>query len=179
MLNVRPYAKVNGPRQVPILSSANGVPFLRLTKPQPANLSRVLRQKLDRRLERFHERVILSHYEMPLATQEDQWDEMLRRELGLVEGHGEARWADAVALAQRENVKWYEQEMAKDRLTAAKMQKIVDQETALAIQEGRPIARGRKERQKAGFGDSAKAKAKAKAKKKAQAKAIPKPKKRK
>lgn len=141
VLNARPYANVTGPRKVPIIAGANGIPFLRLTKPQPAALSRVLRQKLARRISRFHNRVELGNYWLPLAKQEDEWDVLMMAQLKLREDR--VKWTDAVYEAERQNVVTYEEELARDRETARRMQGIVDQETKLVLSEGQTIVRGR------------------------------------
>lgn len=142
VLNNRPYAQVTGQRQVPRIASANGVPFLRLTKPQPAALSRVLRQKLDRRIERFHRRVELQNYWLPLAQQEDEWDEFVSPQLKTQEDG--TKWADAMREAERLNAAEYEAELAADALLTRKMQRIVDAETEMVLKEGREVVTGRK-----------------------------------
>ncbi|KAF2748138.1 hypothetical protein M011DRAFT_422345 [Sporormia fimetaria CBS 119925] len=151
VLRVRPYEKVNGPRHVPILSTANRIPFLRLRKPQPASLSRVLRQKLDRRIEIFERRILLGNYWLPLTVQEDRWDQILREELGIpegTEGTREGKWSDAVRKAYADNTKQYETEVTRDKAIADKMLEIVDKETELALKEGQKIVRGRRVRAK-------------------------------
>lgn len=142
VLNNRPYAQVTGQRQVPRIASANGIPFLRLTKPQPAALSRVLRQKLARRVERFHRRVELQNYWLPLARQEDEWDELILPQLRRREDR--IKWADVVHEAERQNGLIYEAELSRDAMVIQKMQDIVDAETELALKEGREVIRGRK-----------------------------------
>ncbi|KAF2691337.1 hypothetical protein K458DRAFT_287291 [Lentithecium fluviatile CBS 122367] len=165
VLNVRPYAKTSGPRHVPILAAANGIPFLRLTKPQPPALSRVLRQKLDRKIERFHLRTLLLNYWVPIGRQEDEWDAILERECGFRdenepeegwngEGNGRSgavaempvKWADAMLAAIQENVQAYEKEIQTDKRTVEKMMAIVDAEMELAKREGQTVVRGRKRR---------------------------------
>jgi hypothetical protein len=145
VLAVRPYARVTGARRVPVLASANGIPFLRLTKPQPASLSRVLRQKLARRMETFHARIELQNYWLPLAQQEDEWDELVAAEgeKGMEQGAEEGRWVDVVLKAREENVEVYEEWSRRDRGIVKKMQGIVDRETALVLKEGREVVRGR------------------------------------
>ncbi|KAF2632246.1 hypothetical protein BU25DRAFT_331967 [Macroventuria anomochaeta] len=142
VLNVRPYAQVSGARKVPVMASANGIPFLRLTKPQPASLSRVIRQKLTRRIGRFHQRIELGKYWLPLAKQEDEWDMLMVAQLGRREDR--IKWTDAVNEAEKQNVATYEEELAKDREIAKKMQGIVDEETRLALKEGQEVVRGGK-----------------------------------
>lgn len=142
VLNVRPYAQVSGARKVPVLASANGIPFLRLTKPQPAALSRVLRQKLARRIERFHRKVELQNYWLPLAKQEDEWDSLINAQLKRREDR--INWTDAMYEAERLNVATTENEVRKDQEIIKKMQDIVDEETSLALKEGQMLIRGRK-----------------------------------
>lgn len=166
VLNVRPYAKTTGPRHVPILASANGIPFLRLTKPQPPALSRVIRQKLHRRNERFHRSVLLSNYWIPIARQEDEWDDILYREVGIRDETGRGGevkkvrdrgkhgakggmtkpggWVSVMLEAHEENWQAYEKDIATDKEIAKKMLAIVDEETRLAKLEGQTVVRGRK-----------------------------------
>lgn len=140
---MRPYAKTSGPRHVPIMASANGIPFLRLTKPQPPALSRVLRQRLERKIVLFDTKVLLSNWWLPMCKQEDEWDMLINAQLKEPE-EDTVRWTDAIRLSERENQEAYEKDLRKDRETTKKMQTIVDLETELALQEGQTIIRGRK-----------------------------------
>ncbi|KAI1116501.1 hypothetical protein F5Y14DRAFT_67048 [Nemania sp. NC0429] len=63
-----------GRRKVPRLEMASDFPFLRLTKPQPALLSRVLRQKLLKRAARAVRFKELGADAMPDAQAEDDWE---------------------------------------------------------------------------------------------------------
>lgn len=144
VLNVRPYAEVSGHRKVPIIASANGIPFLRLTKPQPPALSRVLRQKLERRITRFHKKVELTNYWLPIASHEDEWDVLMAAQLRHREDR--AMWTDAIHEADRQNQALYDEDIAKDKEIIGKMQRIVDKETKLALKEGQTIVRGRRKR---------------------------------
>ncbi|KAH7130770.1 hypothetical protein B0J11DRAFT_483652 [Dendryphion nanum] len=146
VLAVRPRTNVFGPRHVPILSSANGIPFLRLTKPQPPSLSRILRTRLKKMDTLFHNRVLLNNYYSPLAQHEDEWDDLMRRQHGVQSEGGmydQVRWMDAVVDSLDVNNKAWEYETGKTRTMAREMQNIVDQEMELAKQEGRKIVRGR------------------------------------
>ncbi|KNG88979.1 hypothetical protein ANOM_002188 [Aspergillus nomiae NRRL 13137] len=69
----RPRPVVSGKRRVPVLVNARGVPFLRIKKPQPKNLSGVIR--LDR--------------ELLFANDEDNWD-------ALTTGSEPDTWAEGV-----------------------------------------------------------------------------------
>jgi hypothetical protein len=142
VLNVRPYAQTSGPRHVPILASANGIPFLRLTKPQPPTLSQVLHQRLERKTELFDTKVLLDNWWLPICQQEDKWDVLMNEQLKKREDT--VRWTDAVRLSQSENQEAYEKDLKKDRQITRKMQRIVDMETELALKEGQTIVRGRK-----------------------------------
>lgn len=81
--------------------------------------------------------------------QEDEWDEVLKEEIGFEEGlEGEMRFVDPIVLCVRENEKRHEQELAADDRIARQMLGIVVQETKLAIAEGQKVGRGRKGRRK-------------------------------
>ncbi|KAJ5089492.1 hypothetical protein N7532_008176 [Penicillium argentinense] len=72
----RPHP-VKGIRKVPSLVSARGMPFLRIKKPQPKNLSGVLRNKLEKRWKRILRRDRLSE-DLLFAQDEDAWDRLTR-----------------------------------------------------------------------------------------------------
>ncbi|KAF1841154.1 uncharacterized protein K460DRAFT_322075 [Cucurbitaria berberidis CBS 394.84] len=144
VLNVRPYAKTSGPRHVPIIATANGVPFLRLTKPQPPALSRVLRQRLERKQALFNRKIFLANWWMPLCKQEDGWDEHMTAQL--MKREDKVKWVEAIHLSEKENQEAYDRNVDKDREMSRKMQKIVDLETELALKEGQTIVRGRQKR---------------------------------
>ncbi|KAF2832960.1 hypothetical protein CC86DRAFT_389366 [Ophiobolus disseminans] len=148
VLNVRPYAKTSGPRHVPVIASANGIPFLRLTKPQPPALSRMLRQRLAKKIRVFDTKIMLGNWWLPMSKREDEWDAIVNMQTGSkVNGHDDGvRWVDAVRLSERENQEAYERDQTKERMVTRKMQKIVDLETELALKEGRTITRGRNRR---------------------------------
>ncbi|EAW10638.1 LYR motif-containing protein [Aspergillus clavatus NRRL 1] len=71
----RPRPEVNGKRHIPVLVSARGVPFLRIKKPQPKNLSGVIRTKLDKRWRRIERRERLG-LDLLFAKDEDHWDQL-------------------------------------------------------------------------------------------------------
>lgn len=65
-------------RRVPVLEKANFMPFLRLTKPQPAEVSRLIRQKIVRMT-----KVVAALQEMMEGTREaaeweDQWERIVQ-----------------------------------------------------------------------------------------------------
>ena len=102
----------------------------------------MLRQKLARRIERFHRRVELQNYWLPLAKQEDEWDTLMTAQLRKREDN--IKWTDVVHEAEKQNGAIYEEELAKDKEIIKKMQSIVDEETKLALKEGQEVIRGRK-----------------------------------
>lgn len=83
-----------------------------------------------------------------MAQQEDEWDVLVNLRAGRnVDAEDEnVRWVDAIKMSERENQAAYEKDLAKDRGYIRKMQRIVDLETKLALEEGQTIIRGRKKR---------------------------------
>lgn len=73
----RPRLNLTGKRKVPVLVNARGIPFLRIKKPQPRNLSGVIRSKLEKRWNRIVIRDRL-HVELLFAKDEDAWDHLTR-----------------------------------------------------------------------------------------------------
>ncbi|KAI8953031.1 hypothetical protein F4801DRAFT_169050 [Xylaria longipes] len=68
-----------GRRKIPRLDLAADYPFLRLTKPQPVLLSRVLRQKLAKRSTQIATLQVLREESLPAAEEEDEWDKAVAR----------------------------------------------------------------------------------------------------
>ncbi|KAI0450818.1 hypothetical protein F5B21DRAFT_517174 [Xylaria acuta] len=77
----RPQAELGGTgrRKIPRLDLASDFPFLRLTKPEPALLSRVLRQKMAKRFARMESLIDLKEAQLPAAELEDEWDAAMAR----------------------------------------------------------------------------------------------------
>ncbi|KAL4910654.1 hypothetical protein BDW74DRAFT_1180 [Aspergillus multicolor] len=71
----RPLAKVSGKRHIPVLVSASGIPFLRIKKPQPQSLSRMIRSKVNERQKMMDRRAELEP-DMLFAKDEDAWDDL-------------------------------------------------------------------------------------------------------
>lgn len=72
----RPRCSVAGQRQIPKLVNARGIPFLRIKKPQPQNLSRIIRYKLrfkDKLIER-RDRLLV---EALFAKDEEDWERLI------------------------------------------------------------------------------------------------------
>jgi hypothetical protein len=93
-------------------------------------------------MKNFHMKVELINYWLPLAKQEDHWDNLITAQV--MQREDTVKWVDAIYLADGENQRAYDAELAKNKEITAKMQKIVDLETELALKEGQTIIRGRK-----------------------------------
>jgi hypothetical protein len=81
-----------------------------------------------------------------MARQEDEWDALVTEQAGRKVDNNDdgVRWVDAVELSVRENQDAHEKDQTRDSELRRKMQRIVDQETRLALEEGQTIVRGRK-----------------------------------
>jgi hypothetical protein len=73
----RPLGSVEGTRKVPFLVNAAGLPFIRWKKPQPENVSRVLKTKLAVRQRRLDEMDAVEGKLAPMADREDEWDRLV------------------------------------------------------------------------------------------------------
>ena len=138
-----PLSKLSGGvRKVPSLDEANGIPFLRIRKPESHGLSRVIRQKLHKRQWRITRVIKLKEADTAEAAWEDDWDKAVNdllprqrgREAGGLRGGG-----DTFGQAVRKNIThlttMLEAERV-DRIARGKaMWNIVEAETALAEKE--------------------------------------------
>ncbi|KAL3464739.1 hypothetical protein BJX64DRAFT_89304 [Aspergillus heterothallicus] len=123
----RPRGVVNGRRRVPAFINAHGVPFLLFKKPQPQNLSRVIRQKLDHRwslIER-RERLRVDRY---FAEDEDEWDR-------LTSGTEKGNWSDAARISFYETHAYIQAVDEKRTELAQSMWNVVLAERELAKKE--------------------------------------------
>ncbi|PGH32199.1 hypothetical protein GX50_05038 [[Emmonsia] crescens] len=123
----RPRPHVNGPRHVPMLVDARGIPFLRIKKPEPPSLSRTLRSKLDARWKKILRRDQLED-DVYLAQQEDKWDRIVDQSDG-------ARWESIVAECLGYTIKTIRHEDQKNKELAQKMWEVVLKERELAEKE--------------------------------------------
>ncbi|KAI1436521.1 hypothetical protein GGR50DRAFT_226933 [Xylaria sp. CBS 124048] len=149
----RPLSELGGSgrRQIPRLDLADGVPFLRIKKPQPALLSRVLRQKIVRRVKRVESAKQMLNEDMEDARLEDDWEEQVADLLADEEDDNRA-WNDSVydarpggrnetyasALHQygvKEMTALLETERVDRVARADAMRKLIAEETVLATQE--------------------------------------------
>ncbi|KAL1622850.1 hypothetical protein SLS54_004870 [Diplodia seriata] len=133
-----------GVRRVPQLVSANLFPMLRLGRPQPRSLSRVLTDKIKQRQRRLDLRKEAQEYRAVLARGEDVWDRLVgvaREESGksgedegLKEGE-EALWEDEPARMVRIISAQLGAQKREMEALVERMQGIVDKEAALAVVE--------------------------------------------
>lgn len=131
----RPFQDLSGRRHVPVLINANRVPFLRLKKPQPPFLSRIIRDTVRTRELRITRAERLSS-EIPIAEDEDQWDKTLYEHFALpYRDPQEKPWEREVKQAFDNNHKLQVEAIQKRADTAAEMYAIVQQEKALAQEE--------------------------------------------
>lgn len=132
----RPLGTVEGPRKIPSFVSANQLPFLRWKKPQPANVSRVLRDISEQRTKRMHNSYHLQDYYIPLAKYEDEWEGLLVKEFGTLDGeeHG-TRWTEGMELLGRELEEQIYQRDAKSGELMWKFMDIVKKEKQFAAVE--------------------------------------------
>lgn len=109
--------QANGRRRVPFLVNARGVPFLRFKKPQPQNLSGVIRSMLEKRWHRIEKRDRLRS-DLLFARDEDAWDH-------LTETVDTCQWAAEVEHALRDVEFKIDDTDRKKRAMAEAMWKIV------------------------------------------------------
>ncbi|KAI0483782.1 hypothetical protein F4859DRAFT_411691 [Xylaria cf. heliscus] len=154
----RPHEELGGTgrRKIPRLDMAGDFPFLRLKKPQPTELSRVLGQRIKKRVVRMEAAQEMEEYDIPEAALEDAWDEEMDR-LMREEGEGEdyeeeEEWPRRTrsgrntdpGLSYAASLRWYGLKDLRDRMTrerleqvarADAMRRLIKQEAALAAAE--------------------------------------------
>lgn len=131
----RPFLNLSGRRQVPFLVDANQVPFLRLKKPQPLFLSRIIRDNVNARERRLTLEARLAS-ELPIARDEDEWDQILYEHFELNDVDPEEKpWEREVKQALAKNHKLHVKAIQKRTDISAKMYAIFEQEKALAEEE--------------------------------------------
>ena len=118
---------VSGRRKIPVLVNARGIPFLRIKKPQPANLSGVIRNKLNKRWECIEVRDKLQ-MEVLLAKDEDAWDR-------LTHAGDEGSWAEQPRLALDKIYQKIHETDRKTREMAENMWQVVLRERAALAEE--------------------------------------------
>lgn len=126
-ITCRPRPVVSGKRRIPVLVNARGVPFLRIKKPQPMNLSGAIRSKLENRWRRIERRESLE-VALEIARGEDRWDQ-------LTHGQELATWSQVISDALTEvNNKIRESDLQNKKL-AKDMWNVVLAERKLAADE--------------------------------------------
>jgi len=142
---------------VPILTTTTrGYPFLRLRKPQSPFLSRVLRQKIKQRQQRF-DTVDAIDVGLEYAEAEAEWERNVMEQLaedgvpnkewmeteGKYWDRGSPGWTEAAARAKEEVLRSLMADQRKAKEVGEKMLDIVDKERELWRQE-----RGRRRHEK-------------------------------
>jgi hypothetical protein len=144
-----------GKRRVPNLVSAQGIPFLRYSKPQPISLSRVIRQKQDRDQKKWTQQESLKG-DIVIAQREDEWDEIVAGQEAEEQARGkggvkspldtngreevggpEASWKHEMVVAEGELYQQIKRSDWKNAEMGRKMWEIVVKERELAAQEKR------------------------------------------
>ncbi len=126
-----PLFELTGKRHVPVLFNANRIPVLRIKKPQPANLSGYIYNRIEQRQKRQDRRWELDA-EKTIAAHEDEWDALVNKQQ--VQGE-KIRWVDAVQMAAVEVQASLDLEKDKNRRMAERMQIVVDRERQLLEEE--------------------------------------------
>ncbi|KAI4837557.1 hypothetical protein E4T44_08290 [Aureobasidium sp. EXF-8845] len=134
-LRPRPAFSLPSRRRIPVLVSANKIPILRFTKPQPAALSHYIKSRVVNRQKRLDRKAALEA-QMEIAKGEDQWDRILYAQ-GLKDEAGGGKknnplWTKAVYDSYGYLVNAIETEGVKNREMAEKMVAIIDKEKELA-----------------------------------------------
>lgn len=140
MLDFRPVKNLSTKRHVPGFPIVNRIPFLRTRKPQPPNLGRVIRQKLDTKQKSLDYSHVLQGFHLPLAALEDHWDKIVAQQnRGSGKKHAfasEPLWEKSMkAEADVMHIKIVE-EKDKTWNMAKRMQQLLLQEKELAEEEG-------------------------------------------
>ncbi|KAL9130185.1 MAG: hypothetical protein Q9217_001579 [Psora testacea] len=144
----RPYLHLSGRRHIPKLVNACRFPFLRIKKPQPAQLSRMIRDSIETRENRIRRSQELQT-QIEIAKEEDEWDDILSRELGVSKIAGEGSWTTAPHDALGDIKQAHERVLKKRMEMAARMADIVEKEVALAAEEKRRRREIKHEKRKA------------------------------
>ncbi|KAL8985201.1 MAG: hypothetical protein Q9205_001022 [Flavoplaca limonia] len=114
-------------RRVPTIINANHIPFLRFKKPQSPFLSHMIRKKTDEREKRV---VRIQRLEklLPLAEDEDRWDDTVRKINGISSNDGGITWAWATREALTHVKKTHKDNTIKRMHTAQRMFDIVEEQ---------------------------------------------------
>ncbi|KAF2401315.1 hypothetical protein EJ06DRAFT_465476, partial [Trichodelitschia bisporula] len=130
-----PRPTVEGIRRVPRMISANQVPFIRWKKPQPRNVSRIIRWEIDNRRKETDRRHNLHDYYISITEHEDKWDSILEREFRIKNSREERAWCSVPQQQLREVNLASAHKAAEMEERVKKYQAVVDAEAALAEKE--------------------------------------------
>ena len=142
-----PLDELSGRRHVPVLFNAQGIPVLRIKKPQPQNLSSYINDRIEQRQKRHDLRHRIED-ELEIAKLEDVWDQIVA-EAAIDSGDGRGRaggkvrvwdarepqWSEELGKARKEINRILDEERMKNREMAEKMQGVVDREQQLFDEE--------------------------------------------
>lgn len=136
VFEARPRLLLPGRRQIPKLVSASGIPFLRFKKPQSPFLGRVIRDKLEQRINYFTQLRAVGELS-DVAALEDLWDKVLYRTHGLPADLmvGEMTWKEGIKCSLNDISDKLNAQEVKLIDMAKRMQTIVDGEKILARKE--------------------------------------------
>ena len=131
----RPYQNLSGRRHVPTLVDANRVPFLRIKKPQPPFLSRIIQATVKARNHRILKGEKLAK-ELSFAQDEEEWDRNLY-ELADLDSKNllEPRWQHETKQAVDDNNQRRIGAIQRRADVSAEMYAIIEKEKALAQEE--------------------------------------------
>ncbi|KAL8748823.1 MAG: hypothetical protein Q9199_008045, partial [Rusavskia elegans] len=121
-------------RRVPTMINANHIPFLRYKKPQSPFLSHMIRKKTDEREKRINRTQRLENL-IPLAEDEDRWDDIVRETNGVSRNDNGTTWACATREALSHVKRVHKDNTMKRMHIARRMFYIMDGERKLAEQE--------------------------------------------
>ncbi|KAL8780709.1 MAG: hypothetical protein Q9213_006355 [Squamulea squamosa] len=121
-------------RRIPTMINANHIPFLRFKKPQSYFLSHMIRKKTHEREKRIARTQRLENL-LPLAEDEDRWDDILKKMHGISSNDNGTIWASATREALSHVKRVHKDNTIKRMHTAQRMFDIMERERQLADQE--------------------------------------------
>ncbi|CAL8583841.1 hypothetical protein XPA_009457 [Xanthoria parietina] len=121
-------------RRVPTMINANHIPFLRFKKPQSPFLSHMIRKKTEEREKRIARTQRLEKL-LPLAEDEDRWDDIVRKIHGISSKDDGTTWAWATEEALMHVRRVHKDNTMRRMHIAQRMFDIMDGERKLAERE--------------------------------------------
>lgn len=141
----RPRESLTGARNIPSVSStADGYPFVRLSKPQPQRMSQTIMKRIYKAQEYKLKIADIEDYEGQEALEEDEWDELMSKQMDLQGIRAEQGPAESVESKYSYNVQlarvWCEfrlEDLWQDWTARGDaLNQLVERERELAIKEG-------------------------------------------